>query len=184
MRKTVIILSVLTLIAGSCGLATKKQTATKNNVDVGVQQESEFSQKIESPYQITNFQTCSDEISTDSIQAVNETCLITVMPETKEFEDENSEEAEAYFTAMDDWAYYNNETCEQFEKMGIKNVVAKKKYLLFTLNANKQIIVNTKAEQSFGDVSTLLYKKGRIPIFVFPIIGDNDMESIKKYLNN
>jgi len=137
---------------------------------------------VKSPYQITNFQAHSHKTNADSIQTINETCLITIMPETKEFEDEDSEEADAYFTAMDDWAYYNYETCKQFEEIGIKNVVAKKKYLLFTLNANEQIVVNTQDRQNDQHVSILLYKKGHIPIFVYPIIGDNDMEIIDEYL--
>jgi ribosomal protein S30 len=129
--------------------------------------------------QITNYHPYRENISTDSIQAINETCYISILPETREFEDETSEEADAYFTAMDDLMYYFYVTGEQFEKIGIKEVVASKKYLLFTLNSSEKIVVNTREEQNSGQ-HALLYKKGEIPVWVD--ITDSEMEGVKEYL--
>jgi len=131
-------------------------------------------------HQITDYQPYTDIIHANNILDINETCLIEIWPEPIQFDDEESEEAEDYFTAMDDFAWYIAETRTRFEEMGIKSVIAEKQYLSFTLANNEKIIVDTRKEQNGVSVSTLLYKKGHIPIII-SIVGQ-DMDSINNYL--
>jgi hypothetical protein len=132
--------------------------------------------------QITNFRPHSDAIPADSIQPVTETCLVEMMPETRYFEDEESEEAEAYFTSMDDRAYYSWQTRRRFERMGVKSVLARKRYLSFEIDGGEKIIVDTRDEQNGHHVDALLYKRGRIPMLIDIVI--NDMDSINAYLED
>jgi len=172
------ILSISVLIMIGCGQTTNKQTETVNDEEIVIEQNTEKSASY-LPYLITNFQPYNNTIHADSILFINETCLIEVWPEGQDFEDENSEEAQDYYTAMDDWCWYIAETREKFKKMGIKSVVAKR-YLSFTLTDNKKILVDTKKEQNGESVSALLYKKGHIPMFIWT--ADHDLESITDYL--
>ena len=50
------------------------------------------------------------------LEEVNDTRLVIFEPEYKTFKDENSEEAEAYFIAMDDWNWYSHELNKNFQK--------------------------------------------------------------------
>jgi len=160
MKKAAIILSVIALIAVGRRQATEKQAETATN-EVASKQD-----KVESPFSITDFQPYTDTIPTDSILSIKETCLIEISPEIEHFDDEDSEEAQNYFTAMDDWIWYTFQTSEQFKKIGIETVVAEKRYLSFTLANNEKIIVDTRKEQNGKTVNALLYKKGHIPILI------------------
>ena len=126
----------------------------------------------------TKVEQSNDE--TDSISVIKETCLIEILPEARHFDDEDSEEAQNYYVAMDDWYFYMAETKERFEKTGIRSVVAEKRYLSFTLADNEKFIVDTEEKRNDAPVSALLYKKGHIPITIDII--DNDMETINEYL--
>ena len=184
MKKLIIILSAITLMAGNCGQVTKKQADTANS-EVAIEQNDEIVEQnfknnaTYSPFLITDYQPYSNTIHTDSILFINETCLIEVWPDRPEFDDEDSEEAQEYYESMDDWYWYIAETRERFEKMGIKSVVAKR-YLSFTLSNGEKIIVDTKKEQNGELVSALLYKQGHIPMLVY--IDNHNMEIIEDYL--
>jgi len=113
----------------------------------------------------------------DSVQAINETCRIFIPLESRNFEDESSEEAEDYFTVSDDFGFYMGTTIGQFEKLKIKIVHAEKRYLSFALADGKEHIVDTKKEHSGG----YLYKKGKKPVLA-DIEGIN-WKAVAKYLD-
>jgi len=106
-------------------------------------------------------QTGTSVFHPDSTQTINETCLIFVCPEEQNFEDENSEEAERYFTIVDDFVFYSSKTAMRFKEAGINCIAAEKRYLSFTLDNNEKYIVDTKKQ---GNFDALLYKKGQMPI--------------------
>ncbi|MDR2910474.1 MAG: hypothetical protein LBV47_03790 [Bacteroidales bacterium] len=134
----------------------------------------------ERPYQITNFRPHSNAIPADSILYITETCLITIQPEIRHFEDEDSEEADAWFTAMDDWGYYMAQTSKLFDELGVKNVNAEKRYLSFALAGGERIIVDTREMQNGWPAHMLLYKQGHLPLYINT--ADPDMEGICGYL--
>jgi len=78
--------------------------------------------------------TAPPDTTVDSIQTINETCLIFIAPETKEFEDENSDEAQAYYEGMSGFGWYMAQARTQFERTGIKDIITEKRYLSFTLD--------------------------------------------------
>ena len=127
--------------------------------------------------QQTKKQTGTSASHPDNTQTVNETCLIFVCPEEQNFEDENSEEAERYFTIVDDFVFYSSETAMRFKEAGINCIAAEKRYLSFILDNNEKYIVDTKKQ---GNFDALLYKKGQTPILVDIVV--NDFESIADYL--
>ncbi|WP_175622974.1 hypothetical protein [Chryseobacterium schmidteae] len=120
----------------------------------------------------------------EQTENVAETRLIIFSPEYKTFKDENSEEAENYFTAMDDWNFYTHELNEQFEKLGIKTVYLKKPYLKLKIGNNKSIVINTHEKINNYNTQALFYKKGKKPIVIHLIFSDNNLEEIKEYLKN
>jgi hypothetical protein len=146
MKKTLILLSAIALLASGC-----KQTA--------------------------NPQAENGNISPDSIQTVTETCLILICPEEQHFADEDSKEAQDYFTVADDFGWYAAETGSNFNKLGIGSGCAEKRYLSFAIDNNENQLIDTKARDIFG---AYLYKKGKAPIPVN--IVSNDWETIANYL--
>jgi len=115
----------------------------------------------------------------DSTQTINETCLIFIAPETKEFEDENSAEAEAYFNNWDGFGFYMAQGRTQFERTGIKDIMAEKRYLSFALDNGEKHVVDTKEAGM-----ALLYKKGKAPIEFYPaeILSDDEVDQFVTYL--
>jgi len=136
MKKTILILSVLALIASSCG----------NNKQAG-------------------------NIPADSIQEINETCLVMMTPNEQDFVNDESQEALA------DYGFYSSETNVRFQKLGINTVAVEKRYLSFALENGENHIIDTKEQSLF---EAFLYKKGEKPIQVD--IVANDWKSIAKYL--
>ena len=131
---------------------------------------------------VTDYSAYGGIFHSDDILKINDTCFIEMTPETKTFENEESEEADAYFAAMDDHAYYINEIRSKFENIGVKNTITENRYLVFTLKGGSQIIVDTLAEQNGKRVKAFLYKKGKLPLIVN--IADSNMEQYKYYLQN
>jgi len=115
----------------------------------------------------------------DSIQTINETCLIFIAPETKEFEDENSDEAQAYYEGMSGFGWYMAQARTQFERTGIKDIITEKRYLSFTLDNGEKHIVDTKKVGG-----ALVYKKGLLPIefYTDEILSDSDVDRFATYL--
>ena len=133
------------------------------------------------PETVTNFKPYTEgEITSDSIEEINKTSLVIILPEEKHFDDEESEEAQAYFTGVDDWVYYISETCTRFEEMEINIIHTKKPFLLFTINNNEQIIIDTDKKQHNFEISALLYKKNELPIVVDIVLNNTD--TYKQYL--
>lgn len=131
--------------------------------------------------QITSYSVYeADKINADSIQFVSETGLIELMPEPKEFTNEESEEAESYYTAADDFLYYLHENRTRFENIGVKSIAVQKRYIVFRLKNDKNIIVDSWEEQNGYPVHAYLYKKGKLPLVVD--ITDNDLTSAQEYL--
>ena len=139
--------------------------------------------KVHSYIQLTNILPYTNEIPADSIQAIKETCLIVLSFEQQHFDDEESEEAQAYFTIADDWLYYTSETITRFKEMGIKDIIHKKRYLSFMLYDGEKIIIDTKEKQNGTVYAALLYRKGYIPIMIDIVGSDEETEHIESYLS-
>jgi len=124
--------------------------------------------RIYSLFQITNLETETAKIPAKEIQAINETCLIFIMPEN----------------LYEEWAWYEDDRKKEFAAMGIQAVDAQKRYLSFALYDNDKIIVDTKKEQNGKICCALLYRKGYIPIMI-SISGESEegMEHIATYLS-
>ncbi|MDP9955573.1 hypothetical protein J2X97_001210 [Epilithonimonas hungarica] len=137
---------------------------------------------IENPMQVVSYKSPKNP-NPSQTETISETRLIILSPETKTFADENSEEAEAYFTAMDDWNFYSLELNESFEKLGVKTHYMKKRFLGLDLPNHKSITIDTKSKINGYNALAFLYKKGRMPIIVSLIFSDNDLDEVKEYLN-
>ena len=99
-------------------------------------------------------------IHPDDIQIIDQTCLIFIGPEAKEFKDEDSEEAQMYLMGIDGFAWYSYEAGLRFENAGITTIHAQKHYLSFALDGGKEHIVDAKERPS----SAILYRKGQMPM--------------------
>lgn len=137
--------------------------------------------RIKNNLQIVSFSSLKNENSNE-IESIKSTCLIIFSPETKNFDDENSKEADSYFTVMDDWGYYSSELSTYFEKFSIKSKYTKKRYIELEIENKKKIIIDTKSKINDYYTSCLLYKKGTTPIIVYLIMDDNTIDEIKNYL--
>lgn len=134
---------------------------------------------IENPMQIVSYKSPKN-LDSKEIETISETRLIIFDPETKTFKDENSQEAENYFTAMDDWNFYSHELSESLGKLGVQTKYLKKRFLNFNL-PNKNVI-DTKSKINGANVQALLYKKGKMPIVVPLILLEEDLDLVKDYL--
>ena len=110
-------------------------------------------------------------ISADSIQVINETCLVLKIPEAQDFVNDESQDA------LSDFSFYSAETNVRFRKLGIDFVPVEKRYLSFALNNGENHIIDTKEQSIF---EAFLYKEGKAPISVD--IVSNDWKSIADYL--
>ncbi|GAB6007808.1 hypothetical protein [Dysgonomonas reticulitermitis] len=138
MKKILILLGAIMLLAGGCKQTANPQAENENSIP-------------------------------DSIQVINETCLILIFPETRHFEDEDSDEAQEYFAVNDDFGWYAAEISGNFEKLGISTNQAEKRYLSFVIDNGENQIIDTKAKDVFG---ALLYKKGKAPISIYLVLSD------------
>lgn len=136
---------------------------------------------VENQMQVFSYQSPKNPLS-EEIETITETRLIIFSPETKTFKDENSEEAEHYFIAMDDWNWYSRELNEEFEQMGIKSIYLKKPYLKLNIENNETITINRKDKINNHNAQALLYKKGKRPMIIHLITNDNNLDEIKRYL--
>lgn len=134
---------------------------------------------IENPMQVISYKSPKNANPKET-EIVSETRLIIFSPETKTFKDENSEEAENYFTAMDDWNFYSHELSESLGKLGVQTKYLNKRFLTF--NSQNKNVIDTKSKINGANVQALLYKKGKMPIIVPLILLEEDMESVKGYL--
>jgi len=134
---------------------------------------------IENPMQVVSYKSPKNP-NLKEIETISETRLIIFDPEIKTFKDENSQEAENYFTAMDDWNFYSLELSESLGKLGVQTKYLKKRFLNFNL-INKNVI-DTKSKINGANVQALLYKKGKMPIVVPLILLEEDLELVKDYL--
>jgi len=135
---------------------------------------------IENPMQVVSYQSPKN-LKPSETETISETSLIIFAPEIKTFADENSKEADDYFTAMDDWNFYSLELDESFEKLGVKTHYMKKRFLKLDL-PNQKNVIDTKFKINGHNALALLYKKGKMPIIVSLIFNDNDLDEIKNFL--
>lgn len=136
---------------------------------------------IENSMQVVSFKSEKNP-NPSQTENISETRLIIFAPELKTFKDKNSPEADAYFTAMDDWNFYSLELDESFEKLGVKTHYMKKRFLSFDVPNHKSITIDTKSKINGDNVLALLYKKGKMPIIISLIFGDNNLDEMKEYL--
>jgi len=117
-------------------------------------------------------QTGYENIPADSIQVINETCLVLKYPKAGDFDNEEASEV------LSDFSEHSVATIARFQKLGINTVAVEKRYLSFALNNGESHIIDTKEHDIF---KALLYKKGEIPISVH-IVG-YEWKSVADYLN-
>lgn len=118
------------------------------------------------------------DIPADSIEHINETCFVQIWRvEIKEFEDEESDEAQAYFIAMDDLGYYMFESSEKMKALGLADTTVKQRFLRFDVADSTLVVDVEKGEQK---ISALLYKKGQKPLIID--ITDSNTSREKSYL--
>jgi len=122
------------------------------------------------------------EKNVKDITKITDTRLVVFKPEIKEFADENTPEANAYFTAMDDWGWYSAELTEAFEKRSIKTAYLKTRFVSFLIENNETITIDTQKPINNTKVFALLYQKNKRPIITYLIPGDNEDDQIKMYL--
>ena len=161
MKKSIIILTAIALIAGGCGEATKQQEET-----------AEYTLPSVSDYRVN-----SDKISKKNIFEVNETRFVILIPPNIEKEDE---------TFVDDWAHYTSQANSYFyNELGVEYDGTEKDYVSFALKNGEKFIVDAKKIRE-DHFLALLYVKGHIPIFVDIVFGDkpDDMENIQNYLKD
>lgn len=115
-------------------------------------------------------------------ETISDTRLIILSPEIKKFKDENSEEADNYFTALDDHNWYSSELSETFKKLGVETTYPKKNNLKFKIDNDPDLILDTKRKINNYAVSALLYKKEKRPLIIYLIPSDNDLPAIQDYL--
>ncbi len=120
----------------------------------------------------------------NEIEIVENSKLIIFSPETKTFNDENSVEAENYFTSMDDWNFYSHELKDYFSKLKIETIYTKKRYLSFEIENDDTIILDSKNDINNYKAQCLLYKKGKRPIITYLILTDDDKDEINSFLKN
>ncbi|WP_417942296.1 hypothetical protein [Flavobacterium sp. RS13.1] len=137
---------------------------------------------VENDMQVMSFISPKNENSNDT-EIINTTKLIIFRPEIKTFTNEDSPEAEAYFTAMDDWNYYSHELNEYFKKMKVETLYAKKRYLKLEIEDGKKITIDTKGTINNYHAHCILYKKNKRPVLVYLLVGDNEESEIRNYLN-
>lgn len=113
---------------------------------------------------------------------ITDTQLVILEQETRTFADENSPEADAYFTASDDYGWYLAELTESFEKRHIKVTSLKNRFVTFPIENNQKITIDTYKLINNNNVSVLLYKKNKRPIIVHLIPDENAEAEIKTYL--
>jgi len=154
--------------------------------------------RVYSRYQITNLITDLSKVNGgsgpgqfDNIKQIKNTCLILLPFKEQHFEDEDSDEAQAYFTMADDWGWYVSQTKTKFEEMGIENIQLTRDeeeensrlFLSFELYDGNTIFVNTQEEQNGAVYTALLYRKGYIPIIIDIVGSDEQNEQIENYLS-
>lgn len=137
---------------------------------------------IKNPMQVVSYKSLKNP-NPSQTEHISETRLIIFSPKLKTFADENSKEADAYFTAMDDWNFYSLELDESFEKLGVKTHYMKKRFLSLDLPNHKSITIDTGSKINGHNALALLYKKDKMPIIVSLIFNDDNLDEIKEYLN-
>ena len=136
---------------------------------------------IENPMQVVSYKS-PKSLNPKEIETLSETRLIIFDPETKTFKDENSPEADAYFTAMDDWNFYSHELSESLGKFGVHTKHLNKRYLSVKFPDQKEILIDTRSKINGNLMQALFYKKGKMPIVVPLIPLEEDLNEIKAYL--
>ena len=134
--------------------------------------------KVNSPIQITNFETDTEEINSDQILHINKTCLLITLFDTEE--DENSEKSADYYIAMEDWHFFIAETTAKFKEMGVEaiHIPQGKQYVSFALANAENVVIDIRKKQNGMEWAALLYRKGCIPI----MYRDGYEEHFEKYL--
>ena len=136
---------------------------------------------INSSLQVVSY-TGPDAKNSQDVETVPATSLVIFRPESKLIKDENSKEAEDYYTAMDDWNYYAAELNHYFKKLHVSTVYAKKRYLTFEIEDKKTITIDTQNKLNNYAAQCVLYKKGTTPIIVYFLAEDNNADELKNYL--
>lgn len=138
---------------------------------------------VKNNLQVVSF-TAPKQDKPNEIEIVNTSKFIIFSPELKEFKDENSIEAENYFTTMDDWNFYSYELKHYFDTLKIETLYTKKRYISFVIENGEKIILDTKNKINNYKTQCLLYKTGKRPIIVYLPSTEEDQDNVQNYLKN
>ena len=124
--------------------------------------------------QTVKINTRYENIPADSIQTINETCLIVIYPAINPAEYSFSEEE---LESFEDFLFYASRTESRFKYFSINDVSIEKRYLSFALDNGKNYIIDTNKQNLF---EAFLYKNGQIPLPVNVV--STDWKTIADYL--
>lgn len=124
--------------------------------------------------QTVKINTGYENIPADSIQTINETCLIVIYPAINPAEYSFSEEE---LESFEDFLFYASRTESRFKYFSINDVSIEKRYLSFALDNGKNYIIDTNKQNLF---EAFLYKNGQIPLPVNVV--STDWKTIADYL--
>ncbi len=181
MRAVIFSLSILILFAACKSNASK--VASDQDLSKGSSEEIATDAAFVDEYDgyeyfdLARYLVDEEGIPADSIAHISTTCFVQIWrPEVKTFEDEESEEAEAYFTAMDDLVYYMYESSEKMKNLGTADTAIRSRFIKFDVAGSSYLIVDTeKCEQQ---VNALLYKKGNKPLVIDITDGNTGREKL------
>lgn len=104
--------------------------------------------------------------------------IIFMWPDSIQTEKMKSKDSDAFYTAADDYSFYNSELMNLADSMGIKNFSTSAGYIDFNFTNNKHLIINrTKSE----DLWWGLYLFNGIDAPELKSTVDIDDKFIKKY---
>lgn len=84
----------------------------------------------------------------DTLQ-INSKLLLFMWPDSLQAEQMKLKDSDAFYTAADDYSFYNSQLMDIADSLGIKNVSTSAKYLSFPLFDNTYYIVNRAADEKF-----------------------------------
>jgi hypothetical protein len=109
---------------------------------------------------------------------VNTPSIIFMWPDSIQTEKLKSKDSDAFYTAADDYSFYNSELMNVADSLGIKNFSTSARYIDFNFTNNKHLIINrTKSE----DLWWGLYLFNGIDAPELKSTVDIDNKFIKKY---
>lgn len=141
------------------------------------------SEPVFSSQTVTQYHNLLKDTVPDDALELKETTLVLITPPTQHFNDESSDEAQGYFTAMDDWSFYASALTQYFTALKVPVLFEQRHRFVITLNNGQRRIFDANHPQPEADSmwGVVLYRKGRMPIMLD--ITDSEPADAKPYLS-